>query len=113
MANYGDTAVINKGVQLRLVDHPPKGAWSRSVCNGLAQIIVQSAWQAGTIKLIAKAEGLKSVTVSIESKPATLRAALPEYKPASFKSFAGGKAGRWLATRFTRNERTDRNASSG
>ena len=77
VANYGDAAGVNKGVQLRLVDKPTKSAWSRSVFNGLAQVIVQSTQEAGSIKLSAKAEGLKPVTVSIETKPATLRAALP------------------------------------
>ena len=77
LANYGDNAGLNKGVQLRLVDHPPKAAWSRSVFNGLAQIIVQSGKEAGRIKLTAQADGLKPVTVEIATKATTLRAALP------------------------------------
>ncbi len=73
VANYGETAGVNKGVQLRLVDHSAKVTWSRSVFNGYAQVVVQSSKQAGTIKLTAKADGLKPMTVEIETKPATLR----------------------------------------
>ncbi len=77
IANYGDTAGVNKGVQLRLVDNPAKVVWSRSVFNGLAQVIVQSTKEAGVVKLTAKAEGLKPATVEIATKPVTLRVALP------------------------------------
>lgn len=77
VANYGETAGVNKGVRLRLVDNSAKVTWSRSVFNGYAQVIVQSSKQAGTIKLTAKAEGLKPATVEISAKAATLRAALP------------------------------------
>lgn len=77
VANYGDAAGVNKGVQLRLVDNPAKVAWSRSVFNGLAQVIVQSAREPGTLQLTAKAEGLRTATVEIVTKPVALRAALP------------------------------------
>jgi len=46
---------VNKGVRVRLVDNPPPVAWSRSVFNGLAQVIVQSSREAGAIKLTARA----------------------------------------------------------
>ena len=77
MANYGSTAGLNKGVCLRLQDKPTPVAWSRSVFNGLAQIIVQATKDAGVIKLTAQAEGLKPVTVSIQAKKAAARPALP------------------------------------
>ena len=77
LANYYDTAGVNKGVALRLVDNPPHVLWSRSVFNGLAQVVVQSSKQAGTLKLTARAEGLRATTVLIEAQPAVLRPALP------------------------------------
>lgn len=77
VANYGSEAGLNKGVALHLQDKPNPLAWSRSVFNGLAQIIVQSSKASGILKLTAKAEGLKPVTIPIEARPATLRPALP------------------------------------
>jgi beta-galactosidase len=77
MANYGSAAGLNKGVALRLQKAPQPVAWSRSVFNGLAQIIVQSSKEAGTLKLTARAEGLKAVTVTIQSKAATPRPSVP------------------------------------
>jgi len=77
ITNYGDAAGVNKGVQLRLIDNPASVAWSRSVFNGLAQIIVQSSKEPGTIKLTASTEGLKSATVTLEGKAVTPQAALP------------------------------------
>jgi beta-galactosidase len=77
MANYGSAAGLNKGVALRLQDKPAPVAWSRSVFNGLAQIIVQSSKEAGSLKLTARAEGLKPVTIPITTSPATPRPALP------------------------------------
>jgi len=77
VANYGAAGGVNKGASLRLVDNSVTVAWSRSVFNGYAQIIVQASKQAGSIKLTASAEGLKPATVEITAKSATLRAALP------------------------------------
>ncbi len=77
VASWSDTAGLAQGVKLRLIDEPPAVAWSRSVFNGLAQVIVQSGQQAGTLKLTAKAEGLKPVTVEIETKVVVARPAVP------------------------------------
>jgi len=77
LANYGPVAGLNKGVALRLQDNPAKVAWSRSVFNGLAQIIVQSSKEPGTLKLTAHAKGLSSMTVPIATRAAAVRAALP------------------------------------
>lgn len=77
LANYGSAAGLNKGVELRLQSAPQPVAWSRSVFNGLAQIIVQSAKEAGDLKLTARAEGLKPTTVTIQSKAATPRPVVP------------------------------------
>ncbi len=77
MVNYGGAAGLNKGVCLRLQDKPAPVAWSRSVFNGLAQIIVQATKELGVMKLTASAEGLKPVTVSIQTNKAAARLALP------------------------------------
>jgi len=77
VANWGLTAGINKGAMLRFVNNPPPVQWSRSVFNGLAQIIVQSTRESGQIKLTAHSAGLKSATVLLESSPATPRPSLP------------------------------------
>ncbi len=77
VANYGEAAGVNKGVQLRLVDAPPPVAWSRSVFNGYAQVIVQSMKVPGTIKVTARSVGLKPATMEVATKPVALRATLP------------------------------------
>jgi beta-galactosidase len=51
--------------------------WSRSLFNGLAQIIVQSTKDAGEIKLTATADGLKPATAVLEAKPGTPRPFVP------------------------------------
>jgi beta-galactosidase len=45
--------------------------WSRSLFNGLAEVIVQSTKDAGEIKLTASADGLTPATVSVQSQSAT------------------------------------------
>jgi beta-galactosidase len=77
LANYGPAAGLNKGVALRLQDNPAPVAWSRSVFGGLAQIIVQSSKQPGTLKLTARAKGLSPTTVPIASRTVEVRSALP------------------------------------
>ncbi|MFT3784314.1 MAG: beta-galactosidase GalA [Nibricoccus sp.] len=79
VANYSSAAGLNKGVELRFQDAPPPAAWSRSVFNGLAQIIVQGSKEPGELKLTAKADGLKSTTAVIQSKSSALRPAVPAY----------------------------------
>ena len=68
---------VNKGVSLLLQQPPVAPSWSRRVFNGLAQIIVQSTRDAGEIQLTASADGLKSSTATIVTKPATPRPSLP------------------------------------
>jgi beta-galactosidase len=77
LANYGPAAGLNKGVALRLQDNPAKVAWSRSVFNGLAQIIVQSSKESGTLKVTARAKGLSATSIPIATRAAAVRAALP------------------------------------
>ena len=44
---------------VKIIGHPSAPPWSRSLFNGLAQIIVQSTRDAGEIKLTATADGLE------------------------------------------------------
>jgi beta-galactosidase len=52
------------------VFHPPvAAAWSRSLFNGLAQIIVQSSHAPGQIKLTATADALTPATAEVTTQP--------------------------------------------
>jgi len=77
VANWNGAGGINKGVALQFADKPVAVAWSRSVFNGLAQIIVQSTKEPGEIKLTASADGLSPATVPVRSLPCTPRPAVP------------------------------------
>ena len=63
--------------RLEIVATPTTGDWSRSVFNGLAQVIVQSTLTPGEIKLGATADGLKAGIVSVTTTPTTPRPSLP------------------------------------
>jgi len=59
-------------------DKVAEGApWSRSLFNGLAQIIVQSTRNSGEFKLTASADGLAPATAAVQTQPCTPRPALP------------------------------------
>jgi beta-galactosidase len=75
--NYDGTGGIKSDVNVEFISRPVCEAWSRSLFNGLAQIIVQSSRDAGSIKLTAIAEGLKPTTATITTLPCTPRSALP------------------------------------
>ncbi|MBU6401591.1 MAG: DUF4982 domain-containing protein, partial [Verrucomicrobia bacterium] len=60
---------INRGVRLEIHQPPKPVDWSRSVFNGLAQIIVQSTRQPGPITLTATAPGLTPATLTLQSRP--------------------------------------------
>ncbi len=77
IANYGTSGGLNQGVQLVLQDQPVAPQWSRCVFNGLAQIILRTTKEPGTLKLTARAEGLAPAQLAVESRPAPLRPALP------------------------------------
>jgi beta-galactosidase len=77
LANYGSAAGLNKGVSLHLQESPAPVAWSRSVFNGLAQIIVQSSKEPGILKLTARAKGLSPASIPIHTRAAAVRSALP------------------------------------
>lgn len=75
--NWGDSAGLTKGVFLRTTAEPATPQWSRSAFNGLAQVIVKASKQSGTLKLTARAEGLKPATAVVEVKQTELRPELP------------------------------------
>jgi beta-galactosidase len=68
---------LNPDVNVELVGKPAASDWSRSVFNGLAQVIVQSTKDAGEIKLTASGDGLKPGTVMIATQAGTARPSVP------------------------------------
>jgi beta-galactosidase len=77
-ASYGaDLTGLAKGVALRLQAAPDPVHWSRSVFNGLAEVIVQSTREPGTITLTARADGLQPSSFALASKPAAPLANVP------------------------------------
>ena len=73
IANYGPTAGVNQGVELRLYDQPPAPAWSRSTFNGYAQIILRTTKHPGPLDLTARAAGLTPATLRLSTTPVTGR----------------------------------------
>ena len=68
---------LGLGVDIQTSENPATLPWSRSLFNGLAQIIVQSTKAAGEIKLTASADGLKPATFVIQTQAATPRPSVP------------------------------------
>ena len=75
---------LPRGVTPPSADQPadattPRGKpqWSRSLFNGLAQIIVQSTRDAGEIKLTATADGLTPTTTVVKTQPCVPRPSAP------------------------------------
>jgi beta-galactosidase len=66
--------------------HEPDKASSRSLFNGLAQVIVQTTTTPGDINLTAAADGLKSATLRITSTQATIKPTVPVAVPRHFIS---------------------------
>jgi beta-galactosidase len=77
-ANWGsEPSGISRGVSLVFQDLPAAVDWSRSAFNGLAEVIVQSSREAGTLKLTASADGLQPASHDLASRPATPIATAP------------------------------------
>jgi beta-galactosidase len=68
---------LSPDVNVEIIGKPMSSPWSRSLFNGLAQIIVQSTKDAGEIKLTASADGLQSATATITAQPAAPRPSVP------------------------------------
>ena len=77
LANYGATGGVNLGAELRFQDKPAAVEWSRSVFNGLAQIIIRTVKEPGTLKLTATSDGLAAAIVSVTTKAVPPEALLP------------------------------------
>ena len=59
---------LNPDVNMEIVGPAVESPWSRSLFNGLAQIMVQSTKDAGEIKLTANADGLQPVTATLTTQ---------------------------------------------
>jgi beta-galactosidase len=68
---------LNPNVTVKVIGHTIVPPWSRSLFNGLAQIIVQSTGKAGEFKLTASSNGLKPATTVEHTLPCTPRPSLP------------------------------------
>ena len=69
--NDGGPGGINPRVNL-VVCKPPAGPWSRSLFNGLAQVIGQSTREVGEFRLSASADGLTSATAVVRTQPGAI-----------------------------------------
>jgi beta-galactosidase len=68
---------LNPNVNVQIIGHATAAPWSRSLFNGLAQIIVQSTRDSGEFKLTASAEGLAPATTIQPTQRVIPRPALP------------------------------------
>ena len=68
---------LNPNVTVTIFGHASVPPWSRSLFNGLAQIIVQSTRGAGEFKLTASSNGLKPATAVEQTLPCTPRPSVP------------------------------------
>ncbi len=75
--NDGGSGGLDPNVNVEIIGTPVASPWSRSLFNGLAQVIVQSTKDAGEIKLTASADGLTPATVTLQSQACTPRAFVP------------------------------------
>ena len=66
--NVAGEGGLNPDVNVEIVGSAVEAPWSRSLFNGLAQIIVQSTKTAGELKLTASAEGLQSATATVATQ---------------------------------------------
>ena len=75
--NNGGEGGLNPDVNVDVIGKATASPWSRSLFNGLAQVIVQSTKDAGEIKLTASADGLQSVTATIQTAAGPMRPSVP------------------------------------
>jgi beta-galactosidase len=75
--NISGSGGLNPNVALDFVGQPTTVQWSRSLFNGLAQIIVQSTKDAGEITLTATADTLTSSSATVKTQPCTPRPFVP------------------------------------
>ena len=60
---------LNSNVNVQIIGQTTVPPWSRSLFNGLAQVIVQSTRDGGEFKLTATADGLAPATATVQTGP--------------------------------------------
>ncbi len=75
--NDSGTGGMSPDVNVEIVGNPVSSPWSRSLFNGLAQIMVQSSKDAGEITLTATADGLQTATTTIKTAVGPTRPSVP------------------------------------
>jgi beta-galactosidase len=75
--NVAGQGGLNPNVNVNIIGRPNSVTWSRSLFNGLAQIIVQSTKDAGEIKLTATADGLAPGVAAVQTLPCAPRPSVP------------------------------------
>ncbi|MGO8741129.1 MAG: beta-galactosidase GalA [Limisphaerales bacterium] len=75
--NISGQGGLYPNVSVAIIGKPSTPQWSRSLFNGLAQIIVQSTRDAGEIKLTATADGLAPATAAVQTQPCAPRPSVP------------------------------------
>ncbi len=68
---------LNPNVTVKIIGHASVPPWSRSLFNGLGQIIVQSTRDAGEFKLTATADGLSPAMVAVQTQLSAPRPFVP------------------------------------
>jgi beta-galactosidase len=71
--NGGGQGGVNPTVSIDIALAPEPVQWSRSLFNGLAQVIVQSTRDSGEIELTARADGLAPAVMTVRTQPGTPR----------------------------------------
>jgi beta-galactosidase len=75
--NLGGQGGLYPNVSVDVIGKASIPQWSRSLFNGLAQIIVQSTRDAGEFKLTATADGLAPATATAQTQSCVLRPSVP------------------------------------
>jgi beta-galactosidase len=75
--NGGGQGGLNPNVTVDIALPPESVQWSRSLFNGLAQVIVQSTRDPGEIKLTARSEGLTPSVTAVQTQAGARRPSVP------------------------------------
>jgi len=75
--NDGGAGGLSPEVFVEVVGKPQAAPWSRSLFNGLAQIIVQSTREAGELTLTASSDSLKPATAAVQTQAFAPSPSLP------------------------------------
>ena len=75
--NGGGAGGLNPDVTVEIARRPAPVAWSRSLFNGLAQVLVQSTRDAGEFRLVATADGLAPAAATVRTQARPPRPSVP------------------------------------